>query len=111
MKVRCLSNRSSDDRTHRLGVGEVYEVIALEADEYRIIDDSGEPVLFEPDCFEIVDPHRPPTWVCTVEDGVEYASPPEFAAPGFWEDYFEHDPAARTAFSRFLNRHLRLGAA
>lgn len=71
-----------------------------------MIDDSGDPVLFEPSLFEVIDGTRPANWVSETIDGDEYAGPPEFSAPGFWEDYHERDPDARAAFARYLNRHI-----
>lgn len=93
---------------HALTVGEVYEVIGIEADWYRLLNDFGEPVLFAPDLFEIVEPSRPAQWVARREDGAEYAYAPELAAPGFFEDYHERKPEAQRAFHRYINRHLRL---
>ncbi len=71
------------------------------------MDDMGAPVLFDPSLFEVVDPARPSAWVTEWLDGVEYAGPAEFSAPGFWEDFHEHDAQARTTFARYINRHLR----
>lgn len=107
MKVRCHTN-SHQGVTHDLSIGAVYEVIGIEAGSYRILDDGGMPSLFEPDLFSVVDPTRPGHWVCQWEDGVEYAYAPELNAPGFFEDYFEHKPEARSVFHRYLNRYMRL---
>lgn len=111
MRVRCHKNQHPDGRLAALTPGELYEVIGIEADDFRVIDDTGSPVLFERVLFEIVDPSRPPDWITEQLDGAEYASPPELNTPGFWEDYFEHDPGARLAFSRFLNQRLRATGA
>jgi len=112
MRVRCLTNHHPDGRLAALTPGEAYEVIGIEADDLRVIDDSASPVLFEPAMFEVVDPARPADWITTTgEDGEVYASPPGLDAPGFWEDYFEGLPAARLAFSRFLNTRLRSSGA
>ncbi len=107
MRVRCKSTKCSDGRIPSLTIGEIYEVIGIEADDFRVIDDAGSPVLFEPDLFDIVDDTRSPDWVSEIDDGVEYAGPPEFAATGFWEDFFDQDPVAQATFSRYINRHLR----
>lgn len=107
MRVRCLKNRSGRQR-HELTVGGEYEVIGIEADWFRVINDAGEPVLFEPILFKIVDATRPANWVTRVVDGAVYAYAKPFGQPGFWEDYHEMVPAARKAFTRYLNRHFRL---
>lgn len=111
MRVRCLTTRCPDGRVARVTPGEIYEVIGIEANAYRIIDDRNDPVLFDPELFEVVDGVRPDDWVEAWYDGEEYAYPAPFNEPGFWEDYHEHEPMARLAFSRFLNRRLRSSGA
>lgn len=107
MRVRCRSNQCPDGRSAALTVGETYEVLGIEAGDLRVLDDAGSPVLYEPALFEVIDAGRPSGWTSETIDGDEYAGPPEFNRPGFWEDYHEHEPAARAAFARYLNRHLR----
>lgn len=107
MKVKCTKKRSQGV-THDLTVGWVYEVIGIEADWYRILNDSGSPVLFDPALFQATDPRRPAHWKTRRLDGAEYAYAPELAAPGFFEDYHEGKPPAVRAFNRYLNRYLRL---
>lgn len=86
----------------------MYEVIGIEAGDYRILDDTGRPYLFSPELFQVVDAARPSHWVTEWDEGVEYSSAPELSEPGFWEDYFDHDPAARKVFHQYLNQHMRL---
>jgi hypothetical protein len=107
MKVRCKKNRFQGVR-HALTINAVYEVLGIECDSYRIIDDLGEPFLFDAPMFTIVDQSRPTSWITESLDGHEYSYPRPFGKPGFWEDYHDGVPAARRAFSRFLNKHLRL---
>jgi len=114
MKVRCTSNTEQDDLDpsvtvqHALTAGGVYEVIGIEADWYRLLDDFGCPTLFAPHLFETVDPARPTQWIVRQEDGAEYAYAPELAAPGFFEDYHDRKPDAVRAFYQYLNQRLRL---
>lgn len=111
MKVRCVHN-TVDGRQLSVTPGETYEVLAIADDSYRLIDDRGEPYLFEAEAFEIIDDTRPSEWVMERGDeGEEYTGPVEFQAPGFWEDFFEHKPEARMVFARYLNRHLRTSGA
>ncbi len=107
MKVRCIATEHEGVR-HDLSVGDVYEVIGIEAGDYRLLNDAGDPLLFSPEIFEVVDPTRPAHWVCEPIDGVEYAYSPELGAPGFFEDYHDGDPQAVRTFNRYLNRHLHL---
>jgi hypothetical protein len=73
-----------------LTAGKRYEVLAIEADSYRILDDADDPVLFDPSCFVILDDSEPIFWTCeTGEGGERYCSPPERSRPGFFEKY--HD--------------------
>lgn len=107
MRVRCQTPKTTDGRNADLTPGETYEVLGIEAGDLRLLDDTGSPVLFDPGMFQVVDGSRPADWVSETMDGVEYAGPPEFSRSGFWEDFHEHDPAARAAFARYLNRHLK----
>src|ERR1041385_2807030 len=104
MKVKCAKSRSGGV-THELTRGAIYEVIGVEADWYRLLNDAGAPTLFPPELFTIVDPRRPRHWTTRIADGVEYAYAPELARPGFFEDYFEGDTVAVKAFHRYLNRY------
>lgn len=51
MKVKWLG------KTHFLGLvhNKIYEVLSVEKDWYRIVDESGEDYLYPPDKFEIID--------------------------------------------------------
>lgn len=110
MRVRCIKNRSGGVR-HRLSLRAPYEVIGIEAGWFRIIDDDGMPVLFDPALFKVVDQTRPIHWVSRVRDGAEYAYAPQIGKPGFFEDIHEGDPQARRIFHRYVNEHLRLTEA
>lgn len=106
MKVKCTS-RTSKGVHHALTVGALYEIIGIEAGDYRILDDTGEPYLFPANLFQVIEPTRPSDWVATSEDGAEYAYPAQFNEPGFWEDYHDRKADAVRAFARFLNERLR----
>jgi hypothetical protein len=49
LKVRFMGEGSAMTLTH----GEVYEVLAIEDDSYRIIDDTDEDYLYPMDAFEL----------------------------------------------------------
>lgn len=51
MKVKWLGKTSSFMLTN----GKIYDVISIEKDWYRIVDESGEDYLYPPDKFEIVE--------------------------------------------------------
>lgn len=87
--------------------GQLYSVIGIEADYYRIINNDGHPFLFEADLFTIVDPDEPADWVReTGEDEECYAYPTAFNRIGFFEDYHDGDPKAIATFWRTVNRWL-----
>jgi hypothetical protein len=56
-----------DDADADLIYGRTYDVISIECDWYRIIDESGEDYMYPPNAFEIVDPLPAPP-VLTDED-------------------------------------------
>lgn len=51
MKVRYTGNTVSLMLTH----GKVYDVISIEKDWYRILDDTNDDYLYPPNIFEIVE--------------------------------------------------------
>jgi hypothetical protein len=103
MKVQ-LTSWSAPDGTEcaSLTLGRVYEVLGIEGDWLRLINDRSEPVLYDPVCFRVVDPAEPAHWVCVVEDGTRYAYPPEWGRPGFFEDWHDCAPSVRAAFAEQL---------
>lgn len=100
MRVRLISTQQEGEYIiQSLDIGQDYEVIGIEADWYRIIDNADEPILFDPQCFEIVDPSIPPFWRCEVgEEGERYCYPENWGRPGFFEGYFDDVPAIREQF-------------
>lgn len=90
-----------------LSTGQVYPVLGIEADHYRIINDLGRPYLYPPSLFVIIDDELPSDWIVeTGEDGERYAYPAEMNAPGFFEDLFDGRPRANSIFWKRVNRQL-----
>ena len=48
-----------------------YFVIGIEADDYRILNDSGKPYLYPSHLFEVVDPQEPSIWITDYGDDRE----------------------------------------
>ena len=81
-----------------LTLGNTYEIVAIEAGDYRVVDDTGKPCLFDPNCFEVIDASEPAEWRSEVVDEVRYAGPPEWSEPGFFERWHDGDERAREIF-------------
>lgn len=91
----------------RLTAGALYHVIGIEADDYRLLDDRGQPCLYAAEHFEVVDPAEPGDWVVEAgPDGERYAYPPALNTPGFFEDFFDGNATAQATFWHTVNRHL-----
>ena len=89
--------------------GKHYLVIGIEADSYRIVDEVGEPYLYDSGAFKIIDPRESELWVSEIgEDGERYCYPKEWIKPGFFEDYFDNVPSAREVFIKVLSRSYAL---
>ena len=110
MKVRftnVLKEKSYPDLT----IGNLYQVIGIEADDFRIINNDGSPYLYPACLFEIIDPHEPDDWITEFgEDGERYAYPAELNRPGFFEDYFDGDEQTIATFRHFLAKQQMLRA-
>ncbi len=102
MKARLIKKQSADDNyaMNSLTLNNVYEVIGIEANSYRIISDiDKEPYLYPPDCFEIVDDSIPTFWKTEYgKDKERYSYPSSWFAVGFFEDYFENVKEVRNQF-------------
>jgi hypothetical protein len=88
--------------------GCVYHVVGINDDDFRVINDSGEPLLYEKGLFDVIDPSLPDDWVTEwyEEGGVEYCrkNPPELHRPGFYEDYFDNMKYATEIFLSYCKR-------
>jgi len=84
-----------------------YFVIGIEADDYRILNDSGKPYLYPARLFEVIDPREPSIWVTEYgEDGERYSYPPVLNEAGFFEDYFDGKDEALARFWHVINKRL-----
>jgi hypothetical protein len=92
-RADVLNSREEAERHHRLTPNQEYLVLGVHIDTIRIINDSGEPVLYSKYLFDITDCRIPPGWQFEEFTGeAEYYLEPEKAsAPGFYEDYFNSD--------------------
>jgi hypothetical protein len=104
MKVALRRPISSDgaDYRHSLTVGSEYEVIGRDDEYVRLVNATGEPVLYEIACFEVTDPIEPGFWISQVDDGCRYADPPGWNVPGFFEAWHDGDELIRKVFEAQL---------
>ena len=105
MKVVLRNPLASDGRDfrHSLTVGGEYDVLGIEADDFRLLNDNGEPILYDLECFEVVDPTEPPFWKSVLGDEEErYAYPPGWGVPGFFEAWHDRDKLVRKVFTEQL---------
>lgn len=84
-----------------------YLVIGIEADDFRILNDQGRPFLYPRRLFNVVDSREPEDWETEFgEDGERYAYPAPLNGAGFFEDFFDGQPDAVSAFWAVVNQHL-----
>ena len=105
MRVVLRNPHAAAGRDFRrsLAVGREYEVLGIECDSLRLLTDRGEPVLFDPECFEVTDPSEPPFWVERFREEAErYAYPPGWGVPGFFEAWHDGVEVVRQLFAEQL---------
>ena len=103
--------RERDSRYQDLTPGQPYVVLGIEADDFRILNDQGQPCLYSPELLTIVDAREPDDWVSELgEDNERYAYPPTLNNCGFFEDYFDGKPEAVATFWRVMNQRLSAAA-
>ena len=99
--------KKADTRYRDLTSGQFYDVIGIEADDLRIINNVGRPFLYPSDLFAVVDAREPADWVTEFgEDGERYSYPPPLNKPGFFEDFFDQKAKAVATFWRVVNHRL-----
>jgi len=102
VKLRRKSSRYPD-----LTPGQLYVVIGIEANDYRILNDAGRPYLYPRSLFRVLDAREPHDWVTEYgEDGERYAYPTALNGPGFFEDFFDDKSKAVRTFWRVVNERL-----
>ena len=90
-----------------LTFGQPYVVIGIEADDLRILNDSGRPFLYPRNLFSVLDPQEPVDWVTEFgDDGEQYSYPPPLNKSGFFEDFFDQKTKAVATFWRVVNKRL-----
>ncbi len=110
MKVKAkpeVHDHVLDEYDHAgLVPGKTYTVIGIEVEDYRIVGENGDPVLYPPYLFEVVDPSIAPDWIeKRLAPDEYYATPPEFSERGFWCRYHDRDPEAVARFEEYVAKH------
>lgn len=94
-----------------LSENQSYFVIGIEADDYRILNDSGKPYLYPPQLFEVIDSRQPSNWVTEFgDDGEQYSYPVPLNEVGFFEDFFEQQHEKTSIFWHIVNQTLSKAA-
>jgi len=114
MKVKCvrLLSSSGDEIEYSswLTIGQIYHVMSLSVDKegrrsYGIINRHPEgewPQMgnHSAECFEVVSEVIPSNW-CEWERGdFRGAAPAAWQVPGFYEAFYDHEPATYPVFER-----------
>lgn len=105
MKVR--PNPESDGvMSHTdLTPGNIYRVIELVVDDFRVMNDQGIPYLYPMSFFTVVDDQWPDDWIIRLGGGGErYVSPSCFADFRFFERYFDGEKEAVSIFRQRLRK-------
>lgn len=99
--------KNKTQRYPDLTPGQGYAVIGIEADDFRLLNDRGQPYLYPHGLFEVIDSHEPADWVTEIgKEGERYAYPPSLNACGFFEDFFDAKREAVVTFWHVVNQRL-----
>ena len=99
--------RRTNARYRGLTPGQPYDVIGIEAGDFRILNDAGRPYLYSSSLFKVLDAREPADWVTDLgDDGERYAYPAPLNNPGFFEDFFDGKPKAVRTFWHVVNERL-----
>ena len=82
-------------------------MIGIEADDFRLLNDRGQPYLYPNQLFDVVDPSEPEDWITEFgEDGERYTSASPLNTCGFFEDFFDAHKEAAVTFWQVVNQRL-----
>jgi hypothetical protein len=99
--------KKRNTRYRDLTFGQPYVVIGIEADDLRILNDTGRPFLYPSNLFSMIDPQELVDWVPEFgDDGERYSYPPPLNKSGFFEDFFDEKAKAVATFWRVVNQRL-----
>ena len=102
VKLKKTSTRYRD-----LTFRQSYDVIGIEADHLRILNNAGRSFLYPPSLFSLVDSQESVDWITEFGgDGEQYSYPTPLNKPGFFEDFFDQKAKAVATFWRVVNRRL-----
>ena len=81
--------------------------------QVQILTEDGQSAgWFDAAMFMTSDASVPPNWIVNIRDGGELElTPARWAAPGFWESFYDGDPQARSAFAEELSIILAASAS
>jgi hypothetical protein len=104
MKAKYIKNLKN--QAQNVTIGKVYVVIGIEADSYRIVCDDGEPYLYDPEQFLLVETQMPDFWFKEKgDDGELYAYPEPWFRSYFFEEYFDNVEGKREVFLETLKKY------
>src|SRR5688500_3971329 len=105
MVIRLKSDSELVSRYKDLTPGNLYRVIEISQEHYRILNDEGLPYLFEVGLFDVLSEARPDDWITEEQEGrITYEGPACLSSPGFFEDFFDGDAGARKTLRKRLQR-------
>ena len=116
MKVICESlinpiTKTSEETSSWLTIGKTYLVLSVHAFVGRdlmlrlIGDDPNGPILVNARQFETTCIQMPSNWRAIIDDKGNFQLTPEpWSKPGFWESYFNGEPAAEQLFIQELRK-------
>lgn len=118
MKVVCIKiinpvTRRETETSNWLSLDSDYLVLSIQGSPgrelaVRVLDDrGGVPGVWPIEMFMTISSRIPSNWVVSIgENGQFDAAPWKWLRPGFWEDYFDHDPQAIADFEEEKNKIL-----
>lgn len=85
-----------------------YIVIEISNDDYRVVNDLEEPILYPKYLFEVVNGKIPSGWLFReYEDNEYHIGPIELSKIGFYEDFFDDMPEAKSLFKTVYDKMLK----
>lgn len=81
-----------------------YLVLGISANDFRVLNDRDDPVLYEPELFAIIDDTEPDDWDSQYGEGGERYAYPRDLPKYVWEEYHDDVPEAVNIINGYLKR-------
>jgi hypothetical protein len=107
MDVKCINNQSMINSAFRhpdITEGNLYSILGMEGDYYRILGDTGKPYLYHKNRFEVIACEKGMDWTREIDSVIGEICYPAAITVNIFEEFFLYDLKAKVIISSYVNK-------